>query len=59
MDSLEYQKRLAEYDEQISHHEVRRTQLEHEKSRFILSVLSATLDDRKKIQKGTNHFGAE
>ena len=53
MDSLEYQKRLAEYDEQISYHEAKRSQLELEKSRFILSVLSATVGDRKKSQQET------
>lgn len=53
MDSLEYQKRLAEYDEQISYHKAKQSQLELEKSRFILSVLSATVDDRKKTQNET------
>lgn len=59
MDSLEYQKNLAEYDEQISYHKSKQSQLEHEKSRFILSVLSATVDDHKKSQKGTVEFGAK
>ena len=47
MDSLEYQKSLAEYDEQIAHHESKAKQAAHEKARFILAVLSATVKDQK------------
>lgn len=42
MDALEYQKRLAEYDEKISFYEAKAKELEHEKSRFVLEILKAT-----------------
>jgi hypothetical protein len=42
MDTLEYQRRLAEFDEKISFHEARAKDIEHEKSRFVLEVLTAT-----------------
>jgi hypothetical protein len=44
MDSLEYQKRLAEYDERVSFHEAKAKEIGHEKSRFVLEVLKATQD---------------
>jgi hypothetical protein len=42
MDSLEYQKRLAEYDERVSFYEAKAKESAHEKSRFVLEVLKAT-----------------
>jgi len=47
MGSLEYQRHLAEYDERISFHESKAKEIEHEKSRFVLEVLQATLEAKK------------
>jgi hypothetical protein len=51
MDSLDYQKRLSEFDEQIAFHESKAKQVAHERSRFVLAVLSATVDDRDEKEK--------
>ncbi len=48
MESLEYQKKLAEFDEQIAFHKAKAEQVEHEKARFVLAVLSATLEEKKR-----------
>ena len=54
MDSLDYQKRLSQFDEQIAFHEAKAKHIAHEKARFVLAVLSATVDDRnEKEQKKT------
>jgi len=42
MDSLEYQKRLAEYDERIAFHKTRSQEYEYERAGFVLEVLKAT-----------------
>lgn len=47
MDSLEYQKRLAEFDEKISFYKLKVEELEHEKSRFVLEVLDTTIKSKK------------
>jgi hypothetical protein len=47
MDSLQYQKSLAEFDEQIAYHDSKKKQIAHEKSRFILAVLSATVESEE------------
>ncbi len=47
MKSLEYQRELAEYEEKISYHNMRAQELEHEKARFVRTVLSETLKDRE------------
>lgn len=55
MDSLEYQKKLAEYDEKISFFKVKMNQAEHEKALFVLGVVDATQKSAKDKQKeGTN-----
>ena len=46
MDGLDYQKKLAEYDEQIDYLKLQIAQMEHEKSRFVKKVLDATISDR-------------
>ena len=51
MDQLTYQKRLAEYDEKISFFKIKVEELEHEKSRFVLDVLNATIEDRDRRKK--------
>lgn len=47
MDSLEYQKTLAELDEKIAFHKARAEQIEHEKARFVLDVLTATFEAKR------------
>lgn len=51
MNSLEYQKKLAEYDEKMAFHKMKMDQFEHEKSLFVLSVLDATMKDRIEKKK--------
>ena len=46
MNSISYQKKLAEYDEKASFHRVKMDQVEHEKALFVLSVLDATQKDQ-------------
>lgn len=48
MDSLKYQKILAEYDEKISYYELKMKEIEHEKSRFVKEVLDATIKEKAK-----------
>lgn len=43
MNSMEYQCRLAEYDERISYYAAKQKEIEHEKSRFVLEVLKNTV----------------
>jgi len=47
MDSLTYQKKLAEYDERVAYHKAKTEEIEHEKARFVLDVLNATIKDRE------------
>jgi hypothetical protein len=51
MDQLMYQKKLAEYDERINFYKVKAEEIEHEKSRFVLDVLNATIEDRDRKKK--------
>jgi hypothetical protein len=46
MDSITYQKKLAEFDEKVSFHRMKMDQYEHEKALYVLSVLDATQKDR-------------
>jgi hypothetical protein len=46
MDSLEYQKRLAEYEERISFYEAKAKEYNYERSRFVLEVLK-TIQEAK------------
>lgn len=54
MDTLQYQKKLAEYDERIAFEKVKMDQIEHEKARFVLDVMNATLQAQTKetLNKG-------
>jgi len=63
MEALEYQKKLAEYEQKITYYKLRAEEEEHKKAEFVLSVLDATIkkkkDDEEKnkisseIKKGT------
>lgn len=46
MDSLQYQKHLADYDEKISFYETKAKEIEYEKARFVAEVLKQTLEAR-------------
>lgn len=46
MDSLEYQRQLAVYDERIAFHKAAQESLEHEKAQFVLRVIEETLKAR-------------
>lgn len=46
MDTLTYQKKLAEFDEKASYHRMMMDKAEHEKAMFVVSVLDATMKDR-------------
>lgn len=48
MDGMEYQKFLADFDEKIAFHNMKAKEVEHEKSRFVKEVLSATLAEKNK-----------
>ena len=50
MKSLEYQKKLAEYDERISFHKMKEQELEYEKSRFVLEVVTQTMGAEKDMK---------
>lgn len=47
MDQLDYQRKLAEYDEAIAGHKVAIEQLEHDRAKFVLAVLDKTIEARK------------
>jgi len=47
MDTLEYQKRLADFDEEIQRHKLAAQELEYKRAMFIAKVLGATLDKQK------------
>jgi hypothetical protein len=56
MTSLEYQRRLAEFDERIWFHKTKADMLEHKKSQFVLECLSITQrrdqeEHRKKFEE--------
>ena len=46
MDSITYQKKLAEFDEKAAFHRMQMDQAEHDKALFVLGVLDATQKDR-------------
>jgi hypothetical protein len=45
---IEYKKHLAEYDERITSHKLKAQELEHERAKFVLSVMTATFEDLQK-----------
>lgn len=45
MDALEYQKKMAEYDERISFYKAKAAEAEYQKSSFNLQVMTATHHD--------------
>lgn len=48
MEALEYQKFLADFDEKIAFHTMQAKTVEHERSKFVRDVLTATIADRSK-----------
>jgi len=47
MDALEYQKKIAEFDERIAFHKAKANEIEHQKAVFNLNVMTATHKDRQ------------